>query len=187
MKRRHWTEEERNFLEFNYGVMDTRDIARKLNRTVESIVYQAYFLGYTLEDYRERLTNKDLSEILNKSTGAICYLLDTKKIKSTKVLYAGNTSITTVKIEWLKDFLKSNPSYTLTSNKEMLEDLGILEEVSNITPIKLGYRHWSFLEEEALMKMWREGATFKEIGEELDRTEVSVRKKHYNLSKNNIK
>lgn len=45
MKRRHWTKDELTFLEDNWGVVTVPHIAKKLERTIESVKLKAYRIG----------------------------------------------------------------------------------------------------------------------------------------------
>lgn len=103
MARRKWNEEELQFLRENYGVLSLEEIAKKLNRTVSSIMHKAKRNGiksvckseqrwtdeqvqYLIDNYKLK-TNKELAKILHKTKVAVDIKANNLGLKNTKYHY----------------------------------------------------------------------------------------------------
>ena len=74
MARRKWNEEELQFLRENYGVLSLEEIAKKLNRTVSSIMHKAKRNGIkSVCKSEQRWTDEQVQ-----------YLIDNYKLKTNK-------------------------------------------------------------------------------------------------------
>ncbi len=189
--RREWTIEEINYLEESVGVYKLKTIAKKMNRTCDSVVMKMNRLGLSNTKMQTgSLTLGELAKQLRVDRNTVKGWVEkhrlpcTQKItRSSKRFYFVNPSDFWKWAEVNKEkvqFSNIEPQ-TLLPEPEWVEKERQKDKQVNKRRV---YRTWATTEDQKLVALREGGHTFKEIGERLNRSAYSVEHRYKRLSKN---
>ncbi len=178
--KRKWTEEEINYLKERWGNNSINYIATKVKHSVNAVKIKAYRLGLgPAIDNTDLLLVSDIIEMLGVSKDRIYNTWINLGLKLQKHKISNKKSYYCIKIEDLIEFLKDNPDEWDSRNLE-LYNLGYEPEwlsqkrKRDIEENPLWYRFWSNEEKNKAIMLLKMGKSYKEIADQLHRTEKAV-------------
>ena len=173
--RRQWTEEEVEYLEKNYEKRGVDYIAKKLNRTPQSIKRKAQKLRY----------NAYLCEDLYLKTVAKCFNSDSLVINrwiklglSYKIVQRGQSTCKLISANNFWKWAEQNKDIIPWSKYErysILPEPKWLEDTIDAYTIKNNRKKITFIEIQQVIHMREKGVSFEEIAKTLSRTVNSIK------------
>lgn len=188
---RNWTQKEKDYLEDNWGLIATKTIASKLNRTVKSIKHQAERMNLgEVWNNTDGIPLRDVADLVGKTPNAIyCTWIGRYGLKTTKIHYC----LKVVSDKELARFMREHLNLWTPSKCDSVyfgeyEWFNRALDEERQQTIKSARTKWNQGDTEMLNTLRRRGLTFKEISKKLNRTESSCYfrwKKIYGKSRNN--
>lgn len=189
---KHWTSEEKTYLEDNWGSKSIRAIASKLDRNVSSVQQKAIRMG--LGDARfnyDGITLCQLARALNKTYTSLKPWIDKYGMPvRTKIFCQTNR----VRVIDYKDFWKWAEGHKELINLAKLEPniLGAepaWAKVKRKADIMRSQKTWQSVdwtpgEDQRLAQILKTGITYPELAAVFNRSESSVRRRIYDLNLN---
>ncbi|NSL52719.1 MerR family transcriptional regulator [Calidifontibacillus erzurumensis] len=183
--KREWSQEELNYLKENVGIYKIATIAKKLNRSYESINQKINRLGLAnTKIHTGFITLGELARYLKidrntvkcwvRKYGLPCIKRVTRK---SKVFYFVNPSEFWKWAEVHKDKVKFSD---IEKNTIIPEPSWVDEERQKDQDMtkKRTYKNWTTLEDEILLELRQNGLTYKEIGILMNRSSISVERRY---------
>lgn len=174
-----WTDEEYDYMLKALETKSVKHVARRLNRSYQSVLQKFNDSGYYVKDYSPDITATELAEIVNKQPQTIAYWIRNKELPAKK-----QGIFWRIPIESFWEWAKENPEFidvsVIEENILLPEPSWVKEKRLNKEP--LGIKTWTD-DEVGLLRnlLLKTNLTLKEIAKELNRTEASVRKKGYSI------
>lgn len=178
--RRKWTEKEIYFLKERWGNNSINYIAAKVKHSVNAVKIKAYRLGLgPAMDNTDLLLVSDIVEMLGVTRDRICDTWVNLGLKLRKHKISNKKSYYCIKMEDLIEFLKDNQEewdsrnlelYVLGNEPEWLSQ----KRKRDIKENPIWYRFWSDEEKNKAIMLLKIGKSYKEIAEQLNRTEKAV-------------
>lgn len=182
---RRWTQEEKDFVEDNWGVLSSRVIARRLSRTETAIIRYAERnkLGGSMLN-SSFMSTTTTSSIIGVDPTSVIMWIKNKQLKArTKSLK--RRVIYLVDPKDFKQFLLDNPTKWKVKNyTEDVFNFGedyLSDKLQKENTIPKHKNLWTTKEEYQLIDMINKGYTSKEISMTLGRTTASIRHKRLRL------
>ena len=187
MKKRHWTQEEIDYLEVSWGTVSLSGICKKLNRTENSVKVKAYKLG--LGDPIKSFDGVSINELAKTIKVNYSIMKNWEERYGLPVIHKRFTSEKKVKVIKYKDWWK-----WAEANKQMIDfsrfEKGDLGPEPNWVDEKrrADYRKkmyvpkphnapWSSREDNLLKHMVEKGYTYPEICDQLQRTHGAIKRR----------
>jgi len=179
--RRKWSQEEEILLSDLWGTKSIEYIARKMKRTVFSLKVKAVHLGLgpMIKNNYDLLTISDISDLLNVSRDRITTTWVTLGLNLKQTKLSKNKSYYTITWKDLMDFLEKNQNEWDSRNVEK-NMLGIEPEwlqekrKRDIDINPLWYRRWTEEEIQKVELLFKNGKSYKEISDIMERSEWSI-------------
>lgn len=153
---RHWTQQERDYIDDKWGLISSRKIAKQLNRTVGAVRRYAeknQLGGSCFNAYY--YTTGDVADELNIDITSVSRLVREKKLKATSRCLGNGHKVYLIEPEVYKEFIKSYKPRN--------------------------YNVWTTLQEKRLLELVYEGKSDLEIANILGKTKASVNNKKLRL------
>lgn len=177
--RKHWSEEEVQYLQDYYGVYSMKNLVKVIGRTESQIIAKARRLHLNHRYNSGKITTVDLARAIGKDRGTVAYWCKTGKLKATSNSVL-NRKIYTIQLKDFWKFAEKNKS-KINFHKIERNILGKepewVEEERKKGNVKLSNNHnkkWTKEEDALITFYWQQGKTGKEIGEILNRKTDAV-------------
>lgn len=178
-RNKRWTDEEYDYMLKALETRSVKHVARRLNRSYQSVLQKFNDSGYSIKDYSPHVTATELAEIVKKKPQTVAYWIRNKGLPAKK-----QGTFWRIPIDSFWEWAKENPDFIDVS---MIEENILLPEPSwvkekRLNKEPLAIKTWTDNEADLLKNLLlRTRLTLKEIAKELNRTEASVRKKSYSI------
>ncbi|MYL45032.1 hypothetical protein GLV94_05205 [Virgibacillus halodenitrificans] len=188
MKRRRWTPEEIYFLEDSWGTISIKGIAKKLDRSVNSIKLKAQRIG--LDDARlhfDGITVHQLADVLNISYSLIKRWIQIHNFPARKKIFSSEHKVWVVSYQKFWEWAENNKQMIdfsrlerniLGAEPEWVEEKRKADIINNRIIKKSHNIPWSSGEDKklsALLKSYK--YTYPQIAKELRRSESSIKRR----------
>lgn len=151
-KHNKWTDEECDFLKENIGTYSMAYIAKSLGRTETAVLIKAKRLNLgCFKSNSDKITVADVCEILDIDHKGVYRMIRLGKIKYRRIRIRNKSFQYFFDYEYIVKFAEQYQ--------------------------KQNYKRWTSYEISRLKLLVSRGLTYKQIGKELGRSEISIRKK----------
>ena len=183
-----YTEEEKLFLESEWGKTSTEVIARKLNRTEEAIKEKAFKMGLgPMLDNKDFLIASEVCNIIGTNRKTLSKHISERGLKARGKSLTKDKKVISIKYEDLIKWLEKNPSYwnATKSDNLTLELLGMnkffLEKKIKEDTKELEMTTLSDKEVEVLKELYKKFYTYEQIANRMCKKYSTVKWKIHTL------
>lgn len=175
----HYTPEEIEYIDENWGIKPIDRIVKNLRRTKYGILKKGYRMGLG-KIYSNDFNANEIAKILNKSCDTIIAWIKKGSLKGRKLSLRDSGIWWQVNHDDLMDWLKNNPDkynarnikpYALGYEPEWLKEY---RNSDNMEPRK-HWRRWTEEDNKNLITMFHKGYEIKELAIIFERTEKSIK------------
>ncbi|KAA0549964.1 helix-turn-helix domain-containing protein [Bacillus sp. BGMRC 2118] len=183
--KRFWTSHEINILKDNVGTLKISTLARKLNRSEQSVLLKMKRLGIAnTKEQNGLLTVGRLASILKVDRNTVCCWIRNHGLKCIKKVSRSKKAFWFIENSDFWNWAEQNKQrinfskveiHAIPPEPKWVEvERGISKSVRN-------YKIWTKREEIVLIELITKGKTYQEVAAELNRTSISIERKYNRL------
>lgn len=182
-----WSSEEIEYLKENVGLVKVTTISRNLGRTYTSVILKLKRLGLNnTKQQNGMITMNELAEILGVDRNTVKGWVDRHHLRCTKKVTKKERKFTFIHTSDFWRWAEKNKDKVQFKNIEPniivpepdWVDEERRKELCRGTDKKRPYKPWTTQENQEVVMLRKTGKTYKEIGERLGRSAVSVEKQY---------
>lgn len=185
MTRRNWTVEEIEFIKENLGYMKVSTIAKKLERTEASVTVKMKRLGFSnTKSFCGQLTMHELATLLKVDGKSVKLWIENHGLPFTKRATRATKKFYFINPvdfwQWAYDN-KDRIDFSKIERQCIIPEPDWVEQ-ERLTQKEIIYKHWTTNEITVMLNLIKGGKTFRDIGENLNRSPISIRRKYQRLT-----